>query len=334
MPQDPSLYGQRPKKKQRTALPSSSALDFTAQLTSSIAESAASSSSEPTRPRRSGKLADSLFKKASSNATASAAESDKKTLKLKEILQTHEEAKQLDLSRRRLEEKAKIYNALKRNDHVPGKYADSLVDFDRKWAERHASDASHSAPDSDSDSDSSFEQPDDDELVEYIDEFGRSRHVTRAQKRRLDRREMRGLRAERDAQDMSVRAQVPDNLIRGAFIQKNAVQVADVDGMAELAKKRDRSATPPPDTHYNADWEIRDKGVGFYKFSHDKEEREKEMKGLEKDRRETEDKRRAAEEKKKERRREIEERRKQVETRRAKKKADDFLDKLTGNLGP
>ncbi|KAL1888905.1 hypothetical protein Cpir12675_005994 [Ceratocystis pirilliformis] len=319
MPHDSDLYGTRPNKKPRVALSSSSALDFTAKLTSAIAESA--QTPEASRPRRLKAVCLKQQQQALEN-------SERSKLKLKEILQTHEETKLLDKSRKRLEEKARIYNAMKRGDYIKqGKPEESLVDFHRKWAEEREKN-----PDAQDDSDSSFAESGDDELVEYVDEFGRSRHISRAEKKRIDRRELRKSFDSKEL-DPSGSPRKEKTLIYGDFIQTMAFVPQDVKVMEELAKKRDRSATPPPPTHYNADWEIRDKGVGFYKFSKDEEVRKQEMENLKTERKETEDKRRALEEKKESRKRDIAARRQAIESRRAKKKADDFLASLSPSIG-
>ncbi|KAL2888139.1 Coiled-coil domain-containing protein 174 [Ceratocystis lukuohia] len=323
MTHDSDLYGTRPNKKPRVALSSSSALDFTAKLTSAIAESA--QAPEASRPRRSKAIGLKKQQQALEN-------SERSKLKLKEILQTHEEAKLLDKSRKRLEEKARIYDAMKRGDYVKqGKPEESLVDFDRKWAEEREKNPD-AQDDSDSDSDSSFAESGDDEMVEYVDEFGRSRHISRAEKKKIDRRELRKTFDSKEL-DPSGSPRKEKNLIYGDFIQTMAFVPQDIKVMEELAKKRDRSATPPPPTHYDADWEIRDKGVGFYKFSKDEEERKQEMENLKTERKETEDKRRALEEKKESRKRDIAARRQAIESRRAKKKADDFLASLSPSIG-
>ncbi|KAL5606301.1 hypothetical protein BROUX41_002716 [Berkeleyomyces rouxiae] len=323
MPQDPNLYGVRPKKKQRTALSSSSALDFTTQLTSAIAESA--ENAEPARPRRS-KIFGGLLKKPPQPEK----DPERAKLKLKEILQTREEAKMLEKSRQRLEEKAKIYDAMKRGDYVrQGKAEESLVDFDRKWAEEQEENLDLGSA---SDSDSSFDESGDDEMIEHVDEFGRTRHISRAEKKKIDRRELRNIRSNGEPEQSSETVTQPKNLIYGDYIQAMAFVPKDAEAMEDLAKKRDRSATPPPPKHYDADWEIRDKGVGFYKFSQDEETRKQEMENLKQERKETEDKRRALDEKKAARLREIEARKKEIQNRRAKKKADDFLTSLSSHL--
>jgi hypothetical protein len=103
--------------------------------------------------------------------------------------------------------------------------------------------------------------------------------------------------------------------------------------MEELARKRDRSLTPPEMRHYDASAEIRSKGVGFYSFSRDEGMREREMKALERERVETEMVRKEREEKKRKRMLEIEERRKAIGEKRARKQADTFLNGLGLDLG-
>ena len=95
--------------------------------------------------------------------------------------------------------------------------------------------------------------------------------------------------------------------------------------MDELARKRDKELTPPPETHYDASSEMRSKGVGFYQFSRDEGERRMEMEALERVRGETERVRREGEERKVEREREVEERRKVLKKKREEKLADRFL---------
>jgi len=98
--------------------------------------------------------------------------------------------------------------------------------------------------------------------------------------------------------------------------------------METIAKKRDRSMTPPEEVHYDASKEVRSKGVGFYNFSRDKEGRQREMEALEKEREETERGRKEREERVEKRKKEIEERRRIIGEKRGKKLADAFLDGL------
>ena len=95
--------------------------------------------------------------------------------------------------------------------------------------------------------------------------------------------------------------------------------------MADLAKKRDRSATPPEELHYDANAEVRTKGTGFYSFSKDAEGRRREMEALEKERLQTEKERTEREARKEKKRQEIEERRKKIAEQRSKVQADRFL---------
>ncbi|TGO90264.1 hypothetical protein BPOR_0072g00210 [Botrytis porri] len=184
----------------------------------------------------------------------------------------------LHKSKKRLAEKAKIYSRLKRGDHErlgdgdadENEDAEGLVDFDRKWVEG-------GEKDEDSDSDDSFgggaSNADDNQLVEYEDEFGRFRQVTRKEAQRLERQRRNALLGAEELERMSARPAQPSQLIYGDTIQSSAftstLDAETAEKMEELAKKRDRSATPPEMKHYEADKEVRSKGQGFYSFSKD-----------------------------------------------------------------
>ena len=204
-----------------------------------------------------------------------------------------------------------------------------MVDFDRKWAEKDAQggdkdDEESLGSDDDNDSDEA------EELVEYEDEFGRTRKGTKVEAAREERRRRIQANAVEEEERLSARPKAPTNIIYGDAVQINAFNPDTViaDRMAELAKKRDKSATPPPETHYDANAEVRTKGTGFYAFSHDKEGRQQEMEALEKERLETERIRKEREEKKEQRKREIEERRRLIAEQRSKAQAEKFLQGL------
>lgn len=329
MPQDPNLYGQRPKKKQRKDADLSSSLDFTAQLTSLMASS---SSGAPTtgRTRPSKEPKEDLFRSHTARKRDEAAQAGRRAqdekLILKDVAGTEDESRERARARRNMESKARLYAAMKRGDYVPqDNEAAPLIDFDRKWAEheegKDLSDLSSSGDEGGGDGG-------DDEVIEYEDEFGRLRRGTRADKERMERRVRRGLLGAEELDRMSARPSAPTNLIHGDAIQAMAFNPDDPEQMAALARKRDRSATPPEMKHYDADKEFRIKGVGFYKFSKDEATRAQEMKDLEEERKKTEGERQGREDEKAARKREIEERRKAMGARRAKKQADSFLSGL------
>ncbi|KAK6957014.1 hypothetical protein Daesc_002299 [Daldinia eschscholtzii] len=360
MPQDPNLYGQRPAKRQKKEIPLSSSLDFASQLTSllstsgsdpSSASAAASSSSSTAafgRARPSKNKDDIFSVKAKRKAAASADKDGGKDgaaakIQLKEVRGTEEEKQDLARARRKMEEKARLYAAMKRGDYIAKEgEAAPLVDFDRKWAERHPEDddgnnkySSSGTDDEDSDEGGGDEGADQ-EIVEYKDEFGRTRRATRAEVARLERRQKRSALGALELEAMAAKpTKAPERLIFGDVIQSGAFNPEDetLNKMEDLAAKRDKSPTPPPDTHFDGKAEIRTKGVGFYQFSQDKEERDKEMQALEKERENTERVRREREEQKEKRRREIEERRKKIGARRAEKLAESFLHGLAGEMG-
>ena len=277
MPQDPHLYGQPAPKRQKKEINLSGSLAFTSQLNSLLAEpsstSPGTSSTAPAtgRTRPSKLKTDELSKtKIKRKATSKLEAQDTKKLSLKSPLGTGETKAEREFARRKMESKARLYAAMQRGDYIGREVG--LVDFDRKWAESKAQNPNPTASSSSSDSEPDEADPNiDTTLHEYTDEFGRVRHLTRSQILRLQR----STASATELEHMSARPKAPDALIYGDAVQTDAFAARDgLDTMEALARKRDRSATPPEATHYQADWEIRTKGVGFYKFSREEGRRE------------------------------------------------------------
>ncbi|KAK0709722.1 hypothetical protein B0T26DRAFT_722696 [Lasiosphaeria miniovina] len=370
MPQDLNLYGQRPAKKQRKELALPSSLAFTSQLSSllavqnaatsvaattttsssstmnaaSAAPSTSSNTAIPGRARPSKSKTDLLFLgvkkrkagKGRHDDSGGDAERDRSSAKLslKDPVGTEGDKAERAQARRKMESKARLYAAMQRGDYVGREVG--LVDFDRKWAEKaekkkqgHGGSSSSS---SSGDDNNEEEDSMDTEVMEYEDEFGRLRRGTRAEKLRLERQLARGQASAAELERMSARPRAPENLIVGDAVQIEAFAALDADAMDELARNRDRSATPPPATHYQADREIRNKGVGFYAFSKEEDRRAAEMTALDAERTKTEALRKEREDKAAARRREIEMRRKEIGERKAKKMADSFLDGLSKDI--
>lgn len=348
--QDPNLYGQRPQKRQKKEMALTSSLSFTAELSSLIsnrppASSAASSSSATARPRPSKSKPD-IFAGVKAKRRAEKKQErdrDEGKIVLKDVRGTEEEKNEAEAARRRMEEKARLYAAMKRGDYVPKEgEAAPLVDFDRKWAEaREKTTTTTTIAPSDSEDDEEDEDDNiDAEVVEYTDEFGRTRRGTRAELARLERQRRVQRYAAEESERMSARPKAPEKVIYGDAIQADAFRAVDEEKMEELARKRDRSMTPPEMRHYDADSEIRTKGTGFYQFSKDEATRREEMASLEAERLATERERLKREEERGARRREVEERRRLIQQRRkevgekkAQKMADSFLDGLAADLG-
>ena len=242
-------------------------------------------------------------------------------------------------AKRKMDEKARLYAALKRGDvdDASERYG---VDFDRKWMEGPGNGGGDAEEgESSSGDDDQGEEPK--ELVEIVDEFGRTRKVSAREAAKEQRRRARVDRAEAEIAGARARPSAPDNVIYGDTVQSAAYNpdAATEAQMEELAKKRDRSATPPEASRYDAKSEVRSKGTGFFAFSKDEEERKQQMEGLDNERLETEkvrgDKVNEKQERRKARERELEERRKTIRERKSKVQADRFLDswKLGGELG-
>ncbi|KAI1004056.1 hypothetical protein K3495_g4148 [Podosphaera aphanis] len=330
MTSNTGLYGIRRPKNDLKQISSSANLAFTSTI-SSLISTASSGVTSSGRPRPSKSKSDIFTSHNKGIKRRSLRDIDDDS---NQQSQTHRKVKRDDLeavddarlhrSKRKMQMKAKIYARLKRGEIEENEEA--LVDFDHKWAEQQEAD-------SDSDQDSDIEDSNEKhEMVEYEDEFGRVRQVTKTELERLERKKKTALLGAEELGKMSARPMMPSKIIYGDTVQTLAFNPDKpvATKMEELAAKRDRSLTPPPLTHYEADKEIRTKGVGFYSFSKDEGLRESEMKALEQERLETENIRKEREEKKNARLREIKERRRAVQEKRAKKQADSFLERLTG----
>jgi hypothetical protein len=239
-------------------------------------------------------------------------------------------------SKRKMEEKARLYAAMKRGD-VEDDAERFAVDFDRKWAEKYGDAQSGEEEMSDEEDEEEGESG----MVEYVDEFGRTRQGTRADAVRAERQQ-RGL-ADMSGDKFTARPSAPSGVIYGDTIQHQAFNpdMPIAMQMEELARKRDKSLTPPPDMHFDASREIRTKGTGFFQFSEDAEERKKQMEELERERTETEKARkekRETEEPEREDTAAVEPAPAPAPTQEAqdkrgyKRKADDFFDELTARM--
>jgi Domain of unknown function (DUF4078) len=323
---DADLYGQ-PRAKKLKAAETSNSLSFSSQLSSLI--SSASTRTEGKSSGRSRPQKDDIFSVHNKNAKKRALK-DLEDASFEQKHSTTTEALDHDVwrrSQRKMEDKARLYAAMKRGDveDADEKYA---VDFDRKWAE--------SKDRGDSDAETSEEEEEDEETVEYIDEFGRTRTGTRGEAAREEARKNRQATAtdEMEGDRFKSRPNMPTSVIYGNTIQSEAFNPeADVAAQqAELAAKRDKSLTPPPDEHFDGRKEFRTRGVGFFQFSTDIEERKRQMDELQKEREETERKRDELAQRQAERKREIEERKKAISERRSKARADKFLDDFEKEL--
>ncbi|KAI9644498.1 hypothetical protein NHQ30_006519 [Ciborinia camelliae] len=321
-------------------LSSSTNLAFSSTLSSLLASNVPSSSTTRGRPRPS-KTKEDIFKTHNKGAQKRAAkdlEDDENGYT--QIRQTGEaiDDHTLHRSKKKLAEKAKIYSRLKRgeNDGLENENEEEgLVDFDRKWAEEEGGGGGgEKDEDEDNHSDDSFEASApapasaSNPIIEYEDEYGRLIRGTELSKQRMQRRRTQRLLNASSLELLSARPSMPQHLIHGDTIQTSAfthaLDASTEEKMAALARKRDRSPTPPEQLHYEADREVRSKGQGFYSFSKDERVRAEEMASLERMRGETERGRGDRERGKDRRRREVEERRRVLGEKRAKRQADAF----------
>ncbi|KAI9497431.1 hypothetical protein BDB00DRAFT_881657 [Zychaea mexicana] len=165
-------------------------------------------------------------------------------------------------SREALERKAKIYEEMRtrarRDDESEDEEA--LIDFDRKfWEEYNKRSRKSTDSDDDRSKDSNNDDDDDDDpWVEYEDDFGRTRTVRRSQ--------------------VPARSPSPSPSRSPSRSPSPPPMPREHVGYADRASIR----------HYDAKQENRTRGVGFYQFATDDEQRTEQMERLKQMREETE----------------------------------------------
>lgn len=326
------LYGApRPKSKSNDISLSSTsihALSTEISLARSRLASTSISKSAPgrTRPSKTKSLFANSNKNVSKRAAKDLADDDRSYGgKTSEQLGGGISERDLARSKKRLKEKAKLYEAMKRGDFNDDN-GEGLVDFDRKWAE-HPSDE-----ESDKDDDDAMEEDDGDEIMEYEDEFGRTR---KAKKSHIEKEKRHEAAAKKALEEVQARDAVPEGLIIGNTIQTGAFATANFSAFP--ASSMLSSALPAEEeddleTHYDANKEVRTKGVGFYQFSTNTKERAIEMEELVNERNRTAEERKTVEEKKKKRREAVEARREEVKRRRRVKVGENWLEGFMGEI--
>jgi hypothetical protein len=338
---DASLYGFQRQKRMKgdKEISSNITTSFTSQLSSLINSSKTPGTETRAKASRSKAKKEDIFATHNRNSAARA-QRDLDNAASPAFAQKHTtNGEGLDRavwerSKRKMEEKARLYAAMKRGD-VEDDAERFAVDFDRKWAEKYGDAQSGEESMSDEEDEGERESG----MVEYVDEFGRTRQGTRADAARAERQQ-RGL-ADMSGDKFTARPSAPSGVIYGDTIQHQAFNpdMPIAMQMEELARKRDKSLTPPPDMHFDASREIRTKGTGFFQFSEDAEERKKQMEELERERTETEkvrSEKREPEEPEREHTAPLEQApapaQEAQDKRGYKRKADEFFDELTARM--
>jgi hypothetical protein len=326
---DAHLYGAKPKSRSKAKeISSSSSLAFSSTLSNLIKSSSADTNK--TTAARARPQKEDIFKTHNKNVKKRALKDleDSDFTAQKHRGRTTEEKGEDEAAwkrtKRRMEEKARLYDALKRGD-VEDRDDKYGVDFDRKWAEQQEKGEAEAASSSES-------EASEEELVEYVDEFGRTRKGTRADVAREERRK-RNLAAD-EPDRFTARPSMPDQIIYGDAVQSNAFNPDETitQAMADLAAKRDKELTPPPELHFDGRAEARQRGTGFMYFSKDEEERQEQIKNLEKEREETERVRKERKEQIEKRKEMIREKKRAIQEKRSKGQAERFLDNLGEQL--
>jgi hypothetical protein len=334
MVKETNLYGDRDPfntKTKHRPINSSTTASFSSSLSALISSGKTKPADKAVIPNgNSLKRKSDIFSSHNRNVKARAASDMEQVHKTKSDFDSVSAA-EYHRSKRKMEDKARLYNQMKRGEFIGREdYDNGLIDFDRKAAEKGDQSNSSEEGESDEDEPSSAVA---DLQAEWIDEFGRLRKGTKKEKAHYERQQRIQTLAKNALDEDFARPQAPANVIYGDTVQRDAFNPDRniAQKMADLAAKRDKSATPPPETHYNASAEIRNRGTGFYAFSGDAEMRKEEMESLEREREETEKVRKGREEAKDKRKEEIEERRRAIEAKRKQRRdkdAEDFLNSL------
>ncbi|KAL7268942.1 hypothetical protein RUND412_008413 [Rhizina undulata] len=308
-----NLYGAPRPKSKSTAIPLSStsihALSTELTLARSRLDSTAKSAPARSRPAKKSLFAPAN-KGVKTRAERDLRDGPGRGGNMEEISE-----RELERSRKKLKEKANVYRMMKRGEVEDG---EGLVDFDRKWAQ------------GDDVSDDEEEHAEEDgEMVEYEDEFGRTRMGSRKEAEREGKRKA--------AEKGEAGGEEERNLIFGNTVQTNAFRTATfssvptTERLAEVLMEKEKEERV--ETHYDASKEVRTKGVGFYQFSTDEAERKREMEELERERVKTEAERIKREEGRKRRREEVEKRREEVRKRRRGQVGANWLEGFMGDMG-
>jgi hypothetical protein len=265
----------------------------------------------------------------------------KAQLKMKDTVNANE-ALQEERRRKVLERKAALYEKLKSSK------TKDLTDKERAYLEAKGDDILleySSSDDDDSESYSDLGQPSnahaDSDMIETVDEFGRTRLVkrsaasthstgTNAIPDRVLKNTKKDFKEYTEAETTGYHMFPPQYLqstrLREETLKreqeaKNEWQSILSIGMNKSKKRKDHNA--PDDIfqdgneHYDAATEVRNLGTGFFKFSHsDEEERRKQMEALQELRKETQEKQKEIMDEKEKRKQKVMERMQQVKKRK------------------
>ncbi|KAG0133470.1 hypothetical protein HOY82DRAFT_264465 [Tuber indicum] len=237
-------------------------------------------------------------------------------------------------SRKKLIVKAGVYERLRKGGGGDGEEEDGLVDFNRKWVEEGEPEFCTSS--------SSSDEEEGGEMVEHTDDLGRTRRISSKALTRMLRREARTGQRAQDQQIPPSQAHhplaaqpAPESISYGPRIQTGAFQTANFSSVPTadmLAAAMSIEKEGVDEVHYDAGGEVRTKGVGFYRFSKDEDDRKREFQELEEERRRTERERGKMAEKKGKRRLDLERRKEEVRNKRRGKVGGTWLEGFIGEL--
>ncbi|CAG8497185.1 5793_t:CDS:10 [Ambispora leptoticha] len=176
----------------------------------------------------------------------------------------------LEASRIALEKKAKLYDKLKKTGIEDETLAEEiLVDFDRKAFEEVSDDNDKD------ENDKQDEKNEEDPWVEYVDEFGRTRVARKSQ---VPKEPSPPLPSSSNNMSLEDDNEYQPTMMSADMYMEQERLRWEKEALEELKRGPQ---------HYDETKEIRTKGVGFYRFSKDEQERQEQMRALKEMRNET-----------------------------------------------
>ncbi|CAD6567202.1 MAG: hypothetical protein CYPHOPRED_001479 [Cyphobasidiales sp. Tagirdzhanova-0007] len=258
-----------------------------------------------------GKPKSSIFDRANRGIEARSARDRSHMLSREEL---SVEARRVLESREKLEKKAILYEKLARGETIKGVSRDQLregllVDFETKaveeaYASRNVGTSSDDDSDSDEDDSNRVPQrpqqhsrtaeaaPDDDDLVEIVDDLGRTRWVRKSTlaAQREERQSVMdgGVPIFSDDIKLASASWHPADNQNTYYGEQREFHVYQPSEEEILARRKALNLDAPLAAHFDSTKEIRNRGAGFIQLSGDEETRKKQMEQLMSERESTE----------------------------------------------
>lgn len=270
-------------QKEKEVTSKSSSISSFSDLKASLKKSS-NNNKEELLGKREKKL--SPFQRPSPNVAARSSKHDEKEKGNSSSNKSHRSDDQSEKIKSALERKAKLYDQLQRGKTgglSEERFQDSLVDWNRKEAQRLVRSSDEEEDEQDRNAENNHDQHQannaDDPLVEYEDEFGRTRTVRKSELPRHIHREQQ--KAEENSTNDHMVTYGPSTTfpVYKPGPAQRAREMVNKEGVGSYK----RSAAD----HFDSRSEKRYRGAGFFQFSQDEEVRKRQMDELHEERKTT-----------------------------------------------